>query len=101
MKNIKVFEEFITEARFNFKNIAKELNKVGYDAKSDGNSVKLEDGPNPWSDENTYDWYWDGENVWTETDSPSGGEWSEPITDLDDFMELMDTGELDDGGEWE
>lgn len=101
MKNIKLFEEFVNEAKFNFKKIAKELNKVGYDAQDGGDSVKIENGPNPWDDGNEYTWYWDGESVWSESDAPSGLEWSEPVTDLDDFIELMDNGELADGGDWE
>jgi hypothetical protein len=99
MKNVKLFEEFVNEAIFNFKRIAKELNKVGYDAKVDGDSVTLEDGPNPWADQHTYTWHWDGESVWAEAEH-STQEWSEAIEDMDDFMELMDTGELDDGGHW-
>ena len=101
MKNVKLFEEFVTEAIFNFKRIAKELNKLGYGAELDRSTdgITIEDGPNPWGDKHKYTWYWDGESAAAETEH-SYQEWSEAVEDLDDFIELMDNGKLSDGGHW-
>ena len=101
MKNIKLFEQFINEAKFNSRKMAKELNNLGYDAQDWGGDVAIENGPNPWDDGNEYTWYWDGETVSSEPEHSDTLEWSEPVTDVDDFIELMEYGELSDGGDWQ
>jgi hypothetical protein len=77
-----------------------EQNIADWDIVGDNDEITVK-GPNPYDDGHQYTWYWDGENVWTETDAPSGAEWSKPVKDVDAFIELMDNGELNDGGEWE
>ena len=94
-------EQFINEAKFNSRKIAKELNREGYDAEDWGGSIAIENGPNPWDDGGEYTWYWDGESVSAEPEFSDTLEWSEPVTDVDDFIELMEYGELSDGGDWQ
>lgn len=98
MKHVKLFEQFLNEAKVTQKDV-KVLKKLGYDAELSSGQITVEDGPNPWGDDNTYTYYWDGENVYSDTDPmPSDGTYVKTCTTVDEFIDAMEDG---DSSNWE
>ena len=96
MKHVKLFEQFLNEAKVTQKDV-KKLQKWGYDASLHSGTITVEDGPNHWDDDNTYTYYWDGENVSSETDAPSDAQYSKTCSTVEDFMNAME----DSSDNWE
>ena len=95
MRDIKLIKKHFSHS---------EQNIADWDIVGDNDVLTIK-GPNPYDDGKEYTWSWDGENAWNETSKrggvPSGGEWSKPVKGVDTFIELMDNGKLNDGGEWD
>jgi len=95
MKHVKLFEQFLNEAKVTQKDV-KKLQKWGYDASLHSGTITVEDGPNHWDDDNTYTYYWDGEDVYSDTDpTPSDGTYYKSCTTVDDFIDAMEDSDSD------
>ena len=93
MKHVKLFETFINEG-VNLKKAFKELKKDSdgdYKVSFDDGTIIVtkEKGDNPWEDNLVYTFYWDGKDVWCDSDAPSSADYAEEVDSLSGFYDAM------------
>lgn len=97
MKHVKLFEQFVNEAKINVKKEVKRLKQMGYDASAWGDGIMVDgvDAPN-----SNYDgkvtMAWDSEEgIYSDDDRYAGDDHS-----YDKFLDIIEYPE-DTEGEWE
>ena len=95
MKHLKLFKQFVNEELVNEKlnrGDLKEVEEYGFEASLDGGTIEIT-GENPFGDDNTYTFYWDGKNAWCETEyywgDTGGGYYHKPVTDPEELSDAM------------
>jgi hypothetical protein len=95
MKHVKLFEDFINKAnelkqsvneKLNRRDL-KEVEEYGFEASLEDDTIEIT-GENPFGDDNTYTFYWDGEAAWSETDM-GGAYYHEPVTSPEELSDAM------------
>ena len=88
MKRIKLFEQFVNE-KLNRRDL-KEVKNLGFEASLEGDTIKIID-ENPFGDDNTYTFYWNGEEAWCEAagEIRTGGYYHEEVTSAKELSDAM------------
>lgn len=97
MKHVKLFEQFVNEAKMNVKKEVKRLKQMGYDASAWGDGIMVDgvDAPNP-NHDGKVTMTWDSEEgIYSDDDRYSGDDHS-----YDKFLDIIEYPE-DTLGEWE
>ncbi len=90
MKHIKLYKQFVNEEFVNEKlnrRDLKEVKEYGFEASLEGDTIEITD-ENPFGDDNTYTFYWDGESAWCEAEM-GGGYYHEPVTSAEELSDAM------------